>query len=257
MARPLQKQYQNGNAYTRPDVVEAAIDAAIRQDLPTLSQHAWVPEPESSDFLPPECLVHLIRDARRRGDEQAMNNLLPPLLTRCDAILKHKVPDGALPNAAELRESILSDFGLLFAEDGSGDHPHELDLFECRFNLAFRTFRIDRFRRERTRLRHMEPMPLDDEPSDASPDKYAFSRLAAAFSQPETQFRDVSLKELVNAIDALPPDERKAVVLCHVLGYKEESEDPSERTAATICGVTGRTIRNRLSRAAAKLSRFK
>jgi DNA-directed RNA polymerase specialized sigma24 family protein len=55
----------------------------------------------------------------------------------------------------------------------------------------------------------------------------------------------------------LPPDERRAVELCHILGYDEESEDPNKRTAATICGVTGRTIRNRLKRAAARLSSYK
>jgi DNA-directed RNA polymerase specialized sigma24 family protein len=55
----------------------------------------------------------------------------------------------------------------------------------------------------------------------------------------------------------LPPEERDAVILCHVMGYPEESDDPAKRTAATICGVTGRTTRNRLKRAAAKLSRFK
>jgi len=47
------------------------------------------------------------------------------------------------------------------------------------------------------------------------------------------------------------------VELCHVLGYDEESENPDKRTAATICGVTGRTIRNRLKRAAARLSSYK
>jgi DNA-directed RNA polymerase specialized sigma24 family protein len=61
----------------------------------------------------------------------------------------------------------------------------------------------------------------------------------------------------LKAIDNLPLDERKAVVLCHVLEYEEESDDPSKTTAATLCGVTGRTIRNRLSRAAKKLSPFK
>lgn len=58
-------------------------------------------------------------------------------------------------------------------------------------------------------------------------------------------------------VAALPEDERKAVILCGVLGLKEESEDPTIVTAATLCGVTGRTIRNRLKRAAAKLSDFR
>ena len=36
-----------------------------------------------------------------------------------------------------------------------------------------------------------------------------------------------------------------------------ESDDPAEETAATRCDCTGRTIRNRLTRAATKLARFK
>lgn len=55
----------------------------------------------------------------------------------------------------------------------------------------------------------------------------------------------------------LPPDERDAVILVHALGYQEESDDPGEETAATRCDCTGRTIRNRLTRAATKLARFK
>ena len=46
-------------------------------------------------------------------------------------------------------------------------------------------------------------------------------------------------------------------MLCRLMGFKEESEDPRERTAATLCDVTGRTIRNRLRRALAKLSNLK
>jgi hypothetical protein len=41
------------------------------------------------------------------------------------------------------------------------------------------------------------------------------------------------------------------------MGYDVESENPNKTTAATLCGVTGRTIRNRLSNAAKILSRFK
>jgi DNA-directed RNA polymerase specialized sigma24 family protein len=62
---------------------------------------------------------------------------------------------------------------------------------------------------------------------------------------------------LLDAINGLPPDERDAVILVHVFGYKEESDDPNEETAATRCNCTARTIRNRLTRAAARLVRFK
>ena len=78
-----------------------------------------------------------------------------------------------------------------------------------------------------------------------------------AFKFLPTQEWGVFREPLARGIEALPADERDAVILVHVLGYKEESEDPAEETAATRCNCTGRTIRNRLTRAAAKLSRFK
>jgi len=48
-------------------------------------------------------------------------------------------------------------------------------------------------------------------------------------------------------------NELKALVLVHLLGFQQGSEDPNETTAATLCGVDVRTIQNRLKRAFAKL----
>ena len=72
-----------------------------------------------------------------------------------------------------------------------------------------------------------------------------------------TQEQSARLNDVKEAIEALPIDERKAFVLCRVYGYKVESTDPNEITAAVLCECTGRTIRNRLSRAESKLWRLK
>lgn len=80
---------------------------------------------------------------------------------------------------------------------------------------------------------------------------------AETFRSAAMQEGELVRSELYDAILDLPSDERDAVILVHVLGYQEESDDPQTVTAATRCGCTGRTIRNRLTRAAAKLARFK
>jgi hypothetical protein len=257
MARALTKTDQNGKLYIRPPIVEAAIDTAIKQGLDTLGRRAWVSDPERSEFLPLECLVHILREAWRRRDDQAMSTLMPPLLARCEAILKAKIADNSVPNAAELREDILGHFGLLFIEDGSGESSNELDFYECRFYRAFRFFRIGFLRRERVHEKELGLLPISDESDSYSSDEDAFARVSEAFRSQPTQIGNIIENDLVGAIDNLPPDERKAVVLCHMLGLKEESEDPSAVTAATLCGVTGRTVRNRLARAAKRLSQFK
>jgi hypothetical protein len=256
MVRPLTKRDPDGVLYARPSTIETAITVATQQDLDCLGRRAWVSDHFNSEFLPMECLVHLIREALRRSDDPAINVLMPPLLARGEQMLKTKIRDNGLSNASKIRENILSDFSLLFIEDGRDGHVGELDFFECRFNSAFSCFRIDYLRREKTRSKRLEQFPTNDDPrldSDGQPVKSSESIWGIPAAQVQTVFR----KERLEAIDKLPFDERKVVILCGVLGVKEESDDPTVVTAATLCGVTGRTIRNRLKRAAAKLLNFK
>jgi hypothetical protein len=248
MARPLTKHTRNGDRYARPANVEVVIDAALALDWPVLHQRALVRDRRSADYLPSECLVHLIRKAHRDHHDTIRDQLLAILLGRCEAILVATLPDGRVPNAAYLRDEALGRLGELFAEDGTGDNSDELDYFEVRFNAAFAALRTDLVREEVRALRRSSPLP-DDE---------AIARRSdAVLHSPATQENGLFLNQLSHAIDSLPPEERDAVILCDILGYAEEADDPAKRTAATICGVTGRTIRNRRTRAAAKLSRFK
>jgi hypothetical protein len=248
MVRPLTKKTRNGDRYTRPADIEAVIDRALALDWPALHERALVRDRRSTDYLPSECLVHLIRKAHRDRHETIRDQLLAVLLGRCEATLAATLPDGRAPNAAYLRDEALGRLGELFAEDGTGDNPDELDYFEVRFNAAFAALRIDLVREEVRALRRSSPLP-DDEAIARRPD--------AVLHSPATQEGGLFLNQLFHAIHTLPAEEREAVILCHVMGYAEEADDPAKRTAATICGVTGRTIRNRLTRAAAKLSRFK
>jgi hypothetical protein len=257
MARPLTKHDQNGKRYVRPAPIEAAIDIALTQDLPTVGRRAALRDHKAPDFVPSECLVHLVREARRREDDDTINALLPLLFERCMANLIAKLPEAAIPNAHDVREEVVGQLGELFAVDGMGQNPDELDYYEIRFNSAFRTLRLDVLRSEKARTRHSLDLP--DPRADAEPtaDDELFSRLSETFRSPATQEDALLLRDVARAIDGLPEDQRKAVVLCLVLGFEAESTDPASTTAATISGVTGRTIRNRLARAATILSRFK
>ena len=70
--------------------------------------------------------------------------------------------------------------------------------------------------------------PASASEAKGEPDAYedAFARVSDAFKVFPTQEWDAFREPFLNAIEALPPDERDAVILVHVLGYKEESEDP-------------------------------
>lgn len=254
MARPLTKKDGNGTLYTRPATIEAAIDEAMREDLDTLIRRAKISKRSSPGFVPLECLVHIIRDARRRGDQGMMSVLMPIMLGRCEAILIRKIPSDYLPNAEDVREEILGELGVLFAEDGCANTTNALDYFECRFNSAFRTFRLPYIKRERTRTEPLVFAPPQTGSSDDLTDDEFFSRISERLRRSKSLEEHVR-NDLLKAVDALPADQSKAVTLCYFYGLPEESEDPSVTTAASLCGVTGRTIRNRLRRAIATLSR--
>jgi hypothetical protein len=238
--------------YVRPGDIEAATGAALAQDLATLCERIAVRDRRSSEYLASECLVHVIREARRRGDGNVTNALLPLLLGRCEGTLCSKLPD-TFPFAAELREEVIGQLAELFAQDGTGDNPDELDFYEVRFNSALRTLRIDIVRKQTPRIEH-EVSLSELLRTETAADDEALDRLGKQFHAPPTHEHAVLLREL---LDTMTPEERDAVVLCRIMGYDEESEDPTRITAATLCGVTGRTIRNRLRRAAAKAFPFK
>jgi DNA-directed RNA polymerase specialized sigma24 family protein len=254
MAQRLVKTKPDGTPYTRPPEIERAIDIALAQDLNMLDHRAKIFDPKAKDYLPSECLVHLVRRARRCGDEQASNKLLPMLLARCEGILRSKV-DWKIAGAPELCEDIVAEFATLFAIDGSAQDRHELDGYEVRFNLAFRCFRITRLRPELKRLNREMVLPDPDFP-DAPIDEEVLAHLSELHRATDPEQR-VFLNQVRAAIMTLPPEEQRALILCYSMGFKEESAAPNETTAATLCGVTGRTIRNRLARAKARLSRLK
>ena len=155
MARPLTNTEADGALYARPSPVEAQIDEAIGLSRSDLQTRLSITDRNDPAYPRSECLVHLVREGRRTDDQQLMSAVLPVLLGRCEANLLVKVPDGGMPDAASVRQEILENLTDLFVVDGTGGFPDELDIYECRFNMAFRTLRIDAVRRAaRQRTRH-------------------------------------------------------------------------------------------------------
>ena len=259
MARRLTKTRVGGELYKRPALVEDQIDKVLRLSQSELKSHLLITNRISSGYLRSECLVHLVRKGRRSNDQKLMSTVLPVLLQRCEANLVATVPDGLVPDSENLRQSILEDLTDLFISDGMGEIPDELDIYEIRFNLAFRTLRIDAVRKaERRQNRAIEEINLSpSKDSDmTNPDEDTFARMLDTFKVLPTQERDIYSEQLANEIEKLPCEEQKALILVHILGYKVESVDAKEETAATLCNCSGRTIRNWLASAAKKLSRF-
>ncbi len=246
MARPLSKVHRNGTPYTRPAEIEADLDVALAQSPAVIAQRAAL-GPSSPGYLRSEVLLHLIRDARRRND-RVVNELVPLLLRRCVFKLKSKTDDG------HVIDEVLGRLAEMIASDGHGPNPNQLDFFEVRFNQAFKALRLGIQLREKSRQEGVD-LPSEPVAQPGFDDKTKTqSSSDGSLAEGETSARR---EQLLAAIRTLPDDVREAVTLVRCLGYKIESTDPNEATAATRCGVTGRTIRNRLAEAARLLKDFK
>jgi RNA polymerase sigma factor (sigma-70 family) len=259
MARPLDKIVK-GAPLKRNPVIEATIDAALRQDLGTLVARAAVSDPNSPDYLPSECLVHLIRNALRQSNGPPTHNtvahsLLPFLLKRCEANLATKVSN-TIPNAKELREEITSNFAVMFANDLTPEGCPQLDFYEVKFNRVFRLRRIDAVRAALKHINRIAAGPKKDEldEPDTSLEDIAENVAAPDTDPVEGIFRQQMRPRLLAALKALPENERKAFILRYHFDYDIESEDLDVITVATLMKVSGRTIHNWLKRARAKLA---
>jgi DNA primase large subunit len=257
MAKPLLKKDRNGKTYTRPPEIEAAIDLALSLDLESLVDRAALRDEKSAAYVPSECLVHLLREFLRRGLGDAVNKLLPVFLARCGRILSKSTAVGYVPNIESLNEEILAQFAMLFAEDGRQESSSALDFYEVRFGMAFRALRISISKAEHERTESLVSFSDSNDEGEELSESEVLGRTRPAVADFPSLENLVLQHEIAEAIKRLPKKERDAVVLHFHYGYEIESEDPTKRTVAMICGVTGRTVRNRLRRAGKMLAAFK
>lgn len=241
MARQLAKR-KPGGRYTCPPEIEAAIDVALQQDLATRARRACVRDRASSDYLQTECLVYLVREAIRADDGPAQDKLIPILYLRCEAALISKIPD-SMQRADEIRAEVLGRLSELIAEDAEDPERGVLDFYETRFGLAFKRLRLTVQRSFRRRARECS---MDDP-------RQGVEEPATMKTQDDLVFD----QERLALLDLLPDNERSALVLHYLNGLEIESVDPTKHTVATALGVTGRTVRNLLTRARAKLIALK
>ena len=140
MATPLTRAGSNGIVVTRPATVEKELEAALLETTNSLRERGAIANRGTTSYLTNEALLHLVRDAHRRGNALRVHALLPLWLKRCKIYLSHERPDVAQAIMDELTSWLASD-------------NNRLDFFEVRFKQAMRFVRANARRVVRTRAR--------------------------------------------------------------------------------------------------------
>lgn len=249
MARPLtRRKKSNGALYERPPNVEAEIDRALTHDFSEAVRRARISDSGSPEFLRPETLVHLIREAKRGGHDRESFALLELLLERCRVNLRGTIRNDGIREAEDLRGDILQSFALMFAEDAV-EAGTELDFFECRFNSAFATLRIDLYNHEVARENKSVP-DISEDGEESSEDRQGQDASSSDFWRSSRIENRIFLRQVAELLATMPAEQRQAVVMCRIWGVTQEE-------AARRAGVDVRTIRYRLKRADKHLSSIK
>ncbi len=255
MVQPLKKrQLKTGELYTRRPEVEQEIEVLLQLPTETRLGRARNIDLKSQDAMSDEALLHMVRDAHRRGAEDERNALIRPLFIRCQARLKRAMPDGSVANAKKLRDEALSDFCDFILSDGSGETPDRLDYYEVNLADALKTLRSSVRRAQDRDFQRNTQLPRDaGSDSEEPPRADDVTRRAEEITKtPALQESTLIAQDYERALKILTPNERDAVVL-QAMGYRIDSIKPNEATIAQKLGVTRRTIQNWLVSAEAKL----
>lgn len=243
---PLRKTTADGVLLKRPAAVQRHIEDVLALSEAEILRRARVQDREDAEYLLSECLVYLIRLAVREGRRGPIDDLSVILLSRCERSLRRSVRGFDDVGEEEAREDILGRLALMLVDPGDG-----ADFFEVRFDLALKRLRIDVCRQVRRRRAPLVAIDGADEEDGND------SRLDRMDVDPEALPASLDAEQAAffkEALKLLTEQERKALVLHHVVGVPIASKKPGITTLVDLLGVSERTVRNFLRRAERKIS---
>ncbi|WP_434668041.1 sigma-70 family RNA polymerase sigma factor [Paraburkholderia sp. A3BS-1L] len=251
LPKPLTRKNADGDVYKRLSHIDAAIAQWETVDAKVVASSATSTDYRSSGYIAHETLLNLLRTAgkeQRSGDFYA---LFEVFMARARRLIRPWLARYPV-NPDELLEETCSQLAVMLAEDAADRANDELDFFEVRFAAALRFFVLDRLKdNEHWYSKHQSE---EDLASDSEHVEFPHLNGSHDLTEPEK----AALSAQINsAIHNLSDEERTILDLRYFKGMKTSSKDLDEETISTKLHLSERTIRNRLTSAATKLSKFK
>lgn len=250
MVEPLKSRKKTDNElYERRPKVQEFLEKLDKLEWPKRVDLIVDQNGGLGEDVPVEALVYSVRAAWREGEDAVKERLFKALYLRVRASVLGIVPDSRVPNAAHIREEIVSEFVLRFARD-CREQGKKLDFYEVQFNSAFAIFCISRLREIGPKQDKTVPLMGDGETSDETEIDPKVQRAAEVFfNEDRSVFSDPAFRSaFLSAINTLPADQKTVMGLL-LKGYPIDSKFPEKQTIARLLKCTERTVRNRRDRA--------
>lgn len=235
---PLTRRTKEGIPYTRPDAVEQQIGETLILSPSMLVLRARIRNRSDPKYLHDECLVYFLREYRRQGNKEIVNELSTVLLERWSETIEKKLLGLGQQFVHEAYSEVVDRLFNLILDLGSdcGDH------LQIRFAAVLKRIRIDVYRKYRPLADHAEDMSGEDEGLTMA--------LVDPTPTPEQYILDEErTHEGVEAVASLPEPIRTAYMLRHYEDWLTEDKDPTVMTISRYFRKDPRTIRYWLTKA--------
>lgn len=243
LIEPLRKRRPDGELYARLSDIEAKLEDLNLLGRIEIARRCAVEDPQIPDYLPSECLVHLVRAHRSKPFDEHSEVLFKALMERVLLGLPEAVSkDGTRERLTDsnLRDEVQHRFLAMLMRDRH-QYVDALDIFEIRFQKALKALRVDVKRKVGGQDNPLETIELDPETGELAE---KVERAAGSFDGldwDKSVDRD-SLLALDKAIDALP-DLQKAIIEMDRKGIPVESKEPNVVNISNALRKTPKTIR--------------
>lgn len=253
---PLRKtNAKTGELYKRFQDVETVLKQLLILPREEIVLKCAVDDEKNGDFVPSECIVHLVRSCRNEPATSYFERLYSALMKR---IFQRLPPaesnDGKklYLKESQIQEGVIDRFQLLLASDRT-TYEEGLDFWEVAFGMALKKLTItiqDKVWRETNRstlLEHPETGEI-----------LAHVVEAAGTSDPfdaEEMLKKDYREQLPVAIASLAPDKRRIIKMC-LEGFPIDSTDPNVVTISKALNLSEKTVRTRRKEALAALKKI-
>jgi DNA-directed RNA polymerase specialized sigma24 family protein len=250
--RPLtRRRKDDGALYTREKESQRQIEALANLPDGARRERILLSDRNSDQFICEETLVYFLREYARRGQSDFAWAIAERLTVRIVGRTQRELsrwrlsPDDEVDCVLDLQAEL---YEALF------DFSSDAEFWEVRFWVCLNRRLWNLLRKRQGTLdgerKESEQGEVVDRSGGVDEGESVLSRIADKGLGPQEQ------AEMKEALSLLNEKELRAVFLRHAEGLPEESEDAARPTVAKAMGVTGRSVRNYLRSAEAKLRQY-
>lgn len=255
---PLTRRNREGAVYQRQDVVEEQIRFALTLKSTDMIKRARIRDYTGPDYLKEECLVYLIRDYKRRGERDVIEELSKILLARCSKYIN----DGLQAlSTGKGDHSCTVDHAFQDVVDGLFEQIMDLqsdrgDFLQVRFQVVLEKLRISAFNRyveDLNRSKEAKPWTsVSGHERNPEEEDKEHRTSNAGLPQEEglsTEQQALNREALGEVLDFIEEPQRTAFILRHGYDWPIETKDPRLPSISKFFRRTPRTISEWLKKA--------